>query len=49
MQLLPAIGPGYHDDVIHWEDSSVTSTSYMRRELMMLVKYATARVACDAA
>lgn len=49
VQLLPAIGPGYHDDMIHWEDSSVTSTSYMRRELMMLVKYATARVACDAA
>lgn len=49
VQLLPAMGPGYHDDVIYWEDSSISSTSYMRRELMMLVKYAAARVACDAA
>ncbi len=48
VQLLPSIGPGYVDDFILQEDSSITSTSYLRRDLMMLVKYAAARVACDA-
>ncbi len=49
VQMLPAVGPGYVDDFEIYEDSSVWSTSYLRRELMMLVKYAAARVACDAA
>lgn len=47
VQLLPEIGPGYFDDYIYEESSSITSTSYLRRDLMMLVKYAAARVACE--
>lgn len=49
VQFLPSIGPGYFDDAVFEESSRATSTSYVRRDLMMLVKYATARVACDAA
>lgn len=46
---MPPVGPGYFDDVMLWEDSPPWSTSYLRRDLMMLIKYAAARVACDAA
>ena len=46
---LPELGHGYFDDMITWEDTSITSTSYLRRDLMMLLQYAAARVACDAA
>jgi len=44
---LPEAGPGFIDDFSLWEDTPVTSTSYVRRELMMLLKYAAARVACE--
>ena len=49
VRFWPEIGPGYQDDFVTGENSVVTSTSYLRRDLMMLVKYAAARVACDAA
>jgi hypothetical protein len=49
VQFWPQVGPGYTDDFVPEEDSSVTSTTYLRRDLMMLVKYAAARVACDGA
>jgi hypothetical protein len=44
---LPAVGPGYIDDFVLWEDSPELSTSYLRRDLMMLVTYAAAKVACE--
>ncbi len=44
--FLPAAGPGYEDVPLADERARATSTTYVRRDLMMLVKYATAVVAC---
>jgi hypothetical protein len=46
---MPASGPGYFDHVVVEESIPETSTSFIRRDLMMLVQYAAAKVACKAA
>jgi hypothetical protein len=46
VRFAPARGLGYQDDALAAEQTDETSTSYLRRDLMMLVKYATAKVAC---
>ncbi len=46
--FAPAAGPGYEDVPLEDESSPARSTSYLRRDLMMLVQYATAKVACVA-
>jgi len=49
LPFQPAIGPGYINYLVKdetWEDQS---RSYIRRDLMQLVKYAAARVQCDTA
>src|SRR5262245_49030203 len=46
VQFEPALGLGYFDDPIADEISAERSTSYARRDLVMLVKDATAKVAC---
>jgi hypothetical protein len=43
----PPRGPGYEDDTIKGEISLPESTSYARRDLMMLIKYSAAKVACE--
>ncbi len=48
MKIAP-IGDGYIDVHLDAEADTVTSTSYLRRDLMMLVQYAAAKVACKAA
>jgi hypothetical protein len=47
VRFLPSIGPGYFDDAVPEEQGSLSSTSYVRRDLMMLVKRAAARVGTD--
>jgi hypothetical protein len=42
----PSRGAGYEDVPLDDERARATSTSYVRRDVMMLVKYATAKVAC---
>jgi hypothetical protein len=44
----PESGVGYEDVPLDDEQTPETSTSYVRRDVMMLVAYATAKVACDA-
>src|SRR5262249_6619349 len=46
---IPVAGPGYVDVQLAGEDTAETSTSYLRRDVMMLVRYATAKVACKTA
>lgn len=45
----PDMGPGYWDYPLNGETASDQYRSYVRRDMMMLVKYATAMVACQAA
>ena len=45
----PDMGPGYWDYPINGETESNEYRSYIRRDVMMLVKYATAMVDCQAA
>src|SRR5512144_2152247 len=42
---IPMVGSGYVDIRLDGEQSPATSTSYLRRDLMMLVRYAAAKVA----
>jgi len=44
----PVLGPGYDNYAINGETASNQYRSYARRDLMMLVKYASAFVACKA-
>jgi hypothetical protein len=44
--FAPARGPGYEDVPLDDEVAVPDSTSYARRDLMMLIKYAAAKVAC---
>ena len=46
--LIPAAGAGYVDIRLEDEQTVETSTSYLRRDVMMLVQYAAAKVACKA-
>ena len=46
---MPLVGFGYVDVRVAEESLPATSTSYLRRDLMMLVQYAAAKVACKAA
>lgn len=46
---MPLAGPGYVDVRLDSEQTTDTSTSYLRRDLMTLVRYAAAKVACKAA
>lgn len=45
----PAVGYGYSDDPSWPEDEVNQYFSYLRRDLMKLIKYATAKVACKTA
>ncbi len=45
---IAPIGRGYIDVHLDAEADTETSTSYLRRDLMMLVEYAAAKVACKA-
>lgn len=45
---MPIRGYGYRDQRLLDEDTPATSTSYLRRDLAMLVRYAAAKVARDA-
>lgn len=45
----PDLGPGYEDYPLNGETSTNQYRSFVRRDVMMLVKYATAMVACQAA
>jgi len=45
----PTEGPGYENYPINGETSENQYRSYVRRDLMMLIKYAAAKVACEAA
>lgn len=45
----PDMGPGWWDYPINGETESNQYRSYLRRDVMMLVQYATAMVACQAA
>jgi hypothetical protein len=46
---MPLAGPGYVDPRRAGEDTTATSTSYLRRDLMLAIEYAAAKVACKAA
>ena len=46
---MPLVGLGYVDNRVTEEMIEATSTSFIRRDLMMLVQYAAAKVACKAA
>jgi len=46
--FTPSRGPGYEDDPLDDEVAPQDSTSYLRRDLAMLVRHAAARVACAA-
>ena len=48
VQFAPAAGPGYEDVPLDDERTPATSTSYVRRDLMMAIQHATATVACVA-
>jgi hypothetical protein len=43
---MPLFGPGYVDVQLDSEQTPETSTSYLRREVMMLVRYAAAKTEC---
>ena len=43
---MPLSGPGYVDGRLDTERTPDTSTSYLRRDLLTLVRYAAAKVAC---
>jgi hypothetical protein len=45
---MPTVGQGYIDVRIAGEDRPETSTSYLRRDLILVVRYAAAKVACKA-
>jgi hypothetical protein len=45
----PDMGPGYWDYPLNGETAADQYRSYVRRDVMMLVKYATAMVACQSA
>jgi len=45
---IPEAGSGYVDARLNGEQTPETSSSYLRRDLMILVRYAAARVACKA-
>ncbi|HEY5928263.1 MAG TPA: hypothetical protein VIV11_41530 [Kofleriaceae bacterium] len=45
---MPLVGPGFIDVRIESENTSDTSTSYLRRDVMTLIQYAAAKVACKA-
>jgi hypothetical protein len=45
--FAPSRGPGYEDVPLDDEVALPDSTSYLRRDLMMAIKYATAKVACE--
>ncbi len=45
----PDVGPGYWDYPINGETEANEYRSYIRRDVMMLIKYASAMVACQAA
>jgi hypothetical protein len=45
---IPSNGSGYVDDRLDDERAAAWSTSYLRRDLMMVVEYAAAKVACKA-
>lgn len=47
VRFTPARGVGWFDDALAGERSDETSTSYVRRDLMMLVQHATAEIACS--
>ena len=47
MWFAPTQGPGYVDVPLDEEVALPESTSYLRRDLMMAIKYATAKVACE--
>lgn len=49
IELSPAEGPGYEDVRLPEERSPRRSSSYLRRDVAMLVTYAAARVACETA
>lgn len=49
VQFSPAIGTGYLDYLVKDETSDDQYRSYIRRDLMLLVKYAAAKVECAAA
>ncbi|HEY4241083.1 MAG TPA: hypothetical protein VGM88_14775 [Kofleriaceae bacterium] len=49
VRFTPVYGPGYMDVPVAGEDTSETSTSYVRRDLRALIEYAAARVDCVAA
>ncbi len=46
---IPVVGAGYVDGRLANEQTAETSTSYLRRDLIMLVQYAAAKVACKSA
>jgi hypothetical protein len=43
----PTSGPGYNNYPINWESWDNQFRSYLRRDLRTLIKYASARVACE--
>jgi hypothetical protein len=45
---IPMVGSGYVDVRLDGEQIAEISSSYLRRDLMMLVRYAAAKVACKA-
>lgn len=45
---MPTVGPGYIDGRLDGEQTAESSTSYLRRDLMTLVRYAAAKVECKA-
>ena len=45
----PVTGPGYDNYPLNGETASNQYRSYLRRDLVMLIKYATAKVACKTA
>ncbi len=45
----PVTGPGYDNYPLNGETATNQYRSYIRRDLMMLIKYATAKVACKTA
>ncbi|MFK7987667.1 MAG: hypothetical protein AB8I08_16740 [Sandaracinaceae bacterium] len=47
--FAPDMGPGYWDYPLNGETDADQYRSYVRRDVMMLVKYATAMVACQSA
>jgi len=46
--FAPSRGPGYEDVPLDGEDTTPESTTYLRRDLMIAIKYAAAKVRCTA-